>query len=126
MKPGLAYVCIIVAVAMVAALTGCSTTYHRSPGGPLLAGGCERDEIPPAEAECGQWNELLDKQRDEAGRERIRGSMPAMCVNAPAGRRAPKCWEEQKLDGKGTLVGIVLIGATLFVGGMAVGGGYSD
>lgn len=114
MKPGLTSACIAV-VAAIALLTGCSTTYHRSPGGPLLAGGCERDAAPPAAADCEHWNELLAAQRDDAGRERIRGSMPAMCVNASARKRAPKCREEQKLDGSGTVMGVVLVGAALLV-----------
>lgn len=124
MKPGSTSACLVV-VAVIATLAGCSNTYHRSPGGPLLAGGCKPDDTPPAAADCAQWNELLGNQRDEAGRERIRTSMPAMCVNAPARRRAPKCWEEQKLDGRRTLVGIGFVAASLWVVGLTASGGFS-
>lgn len=120
MKPGFTSACIAV-LAAIALLAGCSTTYHRSPGGPLLAGGCEHADAPPAAADCEQWNELLAAQRDDAGRERIRSRMPAMCVNATARKRAPQCREEQKLDGKGTLMGVVLIGAALLVVVVATG-----
>ncbi len=119
MKSGFTHFCSALVAVLMVVLTGCSNTYHRRPDGTRVEGKCKRTEEAAASADCEYWNQLLGYQREDAERQRILGSMPAMC--RPAGtivvatRPAPRCRNQQEVSGPKTTMALLGVGAGLYL-----------
>ncbi len=149
MKARSTIACIVLAVAL---LGGCTTTYSyrlKFAGNPRRAEAeacwarCKRSRNPAClracpgtqEAEgscpdittrstpdCAYWSQLLAYQPDEAGRQRLLGSMPLECapvelrMSAAPPALAPVCRSEQRVSGGKVLMTSIGIGLGLYLG----------